>query len=73
MKTFRYEKRNDENLMGWIYKGDVSLETGETTFGQLLPTDRVAYDYPSEDSDCKMMETAEEAGLLRAPTRTQYS
>jgi len=64
MKVFRYENRQDENTMGWIYKGDVNVETRETTFGQLLPSDRVAHDHPSVDSDCESMETAAEAGLV---------
>jgi hypothetical protein len=71
MKAFRYKNRHDENTMGWIYIGDVNPETRETTFGQLLPTDRVAHDYPSEDSDVEMMETAEEAGLLRQHAPSQ--
>lgn len=66
MKVFRYENRNDTNTMGWIYKGDVNVKTGETTFGELLPSDRVGWDFPSEDSECELMETATEAGLVKA-------
>jgi hypothetical protein len=29
-----------------------------------LPSDRVAHDYPGQDSDCESMETAAEAGLV---------
>lgn len=66
MKVFRYENRKDENSMGWIYMGDVDT-SGKTTFGQILPTDRISHDYPEQESDCEQMQTAKEAGLTGNP------
>ena len=52
MHTFR------NTSAGWIYKGEVDPATGETTFGELFPDDRVSFDFPSVDSGCESMPLA---------------
>ena len=58
MKVFRLYKQV------WIYEGEVDISTGQSTFGELLPNDRVSHDFPSVEEDCEMMDTAAQAGLV---------
>ena len=63
MHVFRLEMRRDELCEGWIYNGEVNLETKTSTFGEILPTDKVGFAFPDSDSEIELMESAQEAGL----------
>jgi len=56
MHVFR--KQEHEREMVWIYKGEVDVETKETTFGELLPSDRVSNYFPEENYECEEMPEA---------------
>ena len=56
MHVFR--KQEHEREFVWIYKGEVDVETKETTFGQLLPSDRVSNYFPEENYECEEMPEA---------------
>lgn len=53
--VFRHEETEDGAK--WIYKGEMQRD-GVTTFGALQDGDRAAFDFPSEDSECELMEEA---------------
>jgi hypothetical protein len=56
MHVFR--KQEHEREFVWIYKGEVDVETRQTTFGQLLPSDRVSNYFPEENYWCEEMPEA---------------
>ena len=63
MHVFRKEEHERELV--WIYKGEVDVETRKTTFGQLLPTDRVSNYFPEDNYGCDVMPEAGEMALSR--------
>ena len=61
MHVFRREEKELEFV--WIYKGEVDLETKQTTFGQLLPSDKVSNYFPDENYECDQMPEAGEMAV----------
>ena len=45
--------RNSSN--GWLYRGDISSD-GSTTFGKVESGDKASFYFPSENSECELME-----------------
>ena len=56
MHVFRREEKELEFV--WIYKGEVDVETRQTTFGKLLPSDRVSNYFPNDNYGCEEMPEA---------------